>query len=117
MFINKRFILASSSKSRKQILKNNNLDFLIKKPTCDESAQKNKMIKKGFSAKKISLELARLKAKSVSVGTKNYLVVGSDTVILFKGKILNKAKNIKEARLKISSLSGKKHQIFSSASA
>ena len=36
MFINKKFILASSSKSRYKILKQNNLNFIIKKPTCNE---------------------------------------------------------------------------------
>ena len=73
-------------------------------------------MKKGASAKKISLELARLKSKNISRKTKNKLVVGSDTVISFRGGILNKAKSTKEAKNKIKAISGKKHNIYSSVS-
>ena len=62
------------------------------------------------------MNLARLKAKSVSLDKKNNLIVGSDTIIDFNGKILNKAKNITEARKKITKISGKKHNIYSSVS-
>jgi len=43
-------------------------------------------------------------------------VVGSDTIILFKNKIINKAKTIEGAKKKLQKLSGKKHQIISGAS-
>jgi septum formation protein len=43
-------------------------------------------------------------------------VVGSDTIILFNNKIINKAKTIEEAKKKLQKLSGKKHQIISGAS-
>ena len=46
---------------------------------------------------------------------KNSLIVGSDTVISLNNKIVNKAKNLKEAKKKITKLSGKTHLIFSSA--
>ena len=49
MFINKKFILASSSKSRYKILKKNNLNFFKKKPTCNEELIKKKLINYGFS--------------------------------------------------------------------
>ena len=117
MFFNTKFILASSSKSRYRILKNNNLIFSRKNPTCNEDLYKKKFIKKNFKAKKISLELARLKSKSVSKNTKNKLVIGSDTVIFFKNKFLSKASTLKDAEKKIKEISGKKHKIFSSVSA
>ena len=46
----------------------------------------------------------------------NKLVVGSDTVIIFQNQIINKAKNLKEAKKKLQKLSGKKHQIISGVS-
>ena len=46
MFINKKFILASSSKSRYKILKQNNLNFLKKKPMCNEELIKKELNKK-----------------------------------------------------------------------
>lgn len=116
MFFNNKFILASSSNSRYKILKKNNLSFTRTKPQCDEEGLKKRMIKKKQRPQKISLELARLKSQSISKIKKNILVVGSDTIINFNGKILNKAKNIKEAKKKILLMSGKAHKIYSSAS-
>ena len=116
MFFNKSFILASSSSSRFKILKNNNLIFTVKKPNCDESFLKKTLIKKKISAKKISLELARLKSKSVSTIIKDKLVVGSDTVIELDGALLSKANNFKEAKKKLIKMSGKEHLLHSSAS-
>ena len=116
MFFNNKFILASSSNSRYKLLKNNNLSFTKINPQCDEEALKKKMIKKKQRPQKISLELARLKSQSISKIKKNILVVGSDTIINFNGKILNKAKNIKEAKKKILLMSGKDHKIYSSSS-
>ena len=46
---------------------------------------------------------------------KNRYVVGADTVVSLNGKIINKAKNIKDAKKKLKKISGKKHQITSSA--
>ena len=43
-------------------------------------------------------------------------MVGSDTIILFNNKLINKAKTIAEAKKKLLKLSGGKHQIISGAS-
>ena len=114
---NKKFILASNSKSRKFILKNNKLDFVQISPTCNEEKIKERLVKKERSIKNISLSLAKAKAKSVSIKNNNFLVVGSDTIIELKKKMVVKAKTLKEARKKIKLLSGKKHCIYSSAAA
>ena len=45
------------------------------------------------------------------------MVVGSDTIIEFNKKIINKAKNLKEAKKTLIKLSGNKHLIYSSAAA
>ena len=116
MLFNKSFVLASTSKSRYYMLKNVGLKFSKKKPTCNEEEKKKELIRVKTTAKKISLELARLKAKSISDVLKNKLVVGSDSIIQLGNKNLNKAKNKKEAERKIILLSGKKHFIYSSAS-
>ena len=116
MFFNNKFILASSSNSRYNLLKNNKLSFDRIKPSCNEEKLKKIMVKKVTLHPKISLELARLKSKSISKFNKNKLVVGSDTIISFNGKILSKAKNIKDAKNKIFNMSGQVHKIYSSAS-
>ena len=117
MFFNKKFILASNSKSRFYILKKNRLNFFRVPPKCDEELIKKQKIKEKISPKKISLCLAKNKAASISKKYYNYLVVGSDTTIDLNNKIIEKAKNIEEAKKKIKKLSGKKHKIYSSAAA
>ena len=112
-----KFILASSSQSRYSLLKKNNLCFIKTKPICNEDVIKKTLLKNKRSPKTISLELARTKARSVSLKKTNILVVGSDTVISIGGLLLDKAKNIKNAKKTLLKISNKKHSIYSSASA
>ena len=116
MLLNKKFILASNSVSRKRLLKNAGLVFLTKKPLCDEEYIKDQLLKKNINKKNFPKLLAQAKALSVSKKNTKNLVVGSDTIILFNNKIINKAKTIEEAKKKLQNLSGKKHQIISGAS-
>ena len=116
MIFNTKFVLASTSKSRYFILKNTGLSFYKRAPLCDENKLKKELLIKKNTPKKISLELARSKALSVSKKIKNKLIVGSDTDIFINKKILNKAKNLREAKNKIKFMAGKKHSIYSSAS-
>ena len=46
----------------------------------------------------------------------NNLVVGSDTIIIFQNTLINKAKNLSQAKSKLKKLSGKKHKIISAVS-
>ena len=114
--LNTKFILASNSASRKFLLKNAGLSFFIKKPLCDEDYIKSKLLKKNIHKKELPKLLAKAKALSISKKNTKHLVVGSDTIILFNNKIINKATTIEEAKKKLQKLSGKKHQIISGAS-
>ncbi|MDC0498211.1 Maf family protein [Alphaproteobacteria bacterium] len=116
MLLNKQFILASNSSSRKRLLKNAGLNFFSEKPLCDEDYIKGQLLKKNINKKNLPKLLAEAKALSVSKKKTKHLVVGSDTIILFKNKIINKAKTIEEAKKKLQKLSGKKHQIISGVS-
>ena len=112
---NKKFILASSSKSRYKLLNNNHLNFTTIYPSCDETMLKKKFIKKKYKPQKISIELAKAKARSIKKNkTKQSLVVGCDTVIEFNGVLVDKARNMKEAKKNLQKLSNKRHTIFSS---
>ena len=116
MILNKQFILASNSASRKMLLKNAGLKFFSEKPLCDEDNIKDQLLKKNTKKTNFPKLLAEAKALSVSKNNTKYLVVGSDTIILFNNTIINKAKTMKEAKKKLQKLSGKKHQIISGAS-
>lgn len=116
MFLNNKFILASNSASRKTLLNNAGLTFYTEKPLCDEEYIKDQLLKKNINKKRLPKLLAQAKALSVSKKNTKNLVVGSDTIILFNNRIINKARTIEEAKKKLQKLSGKKHQIISGAS-
>ena len=116
MFLNKKFILASNSASRYKVLKNVGLRFTKTTPFCDEDYIKKQLIKNYINKNNLPKLLAKEKALSVSAKKPNELVVGSDTIIIFKNTIINKAKTLDEAKKKLQALSGNKHQIISGVS-
>ena len=116
MLLNKKFILSSNSASRYRLLKNAGLNFTKEKPLCNEDFIKKDFLKKNTNILKLPRFLAKEKALSVSNRDKKNLVVGSDTVIIFQNKIINKARNLVEARKKLEKLAGKKHKIISGVS-
>jgi len=116
MFLNKKFILASNSASRYKVLKNAGLRFTKTTPLCDEDYVKKQLIKNYINKKNLPKLIAKEKALSVSTKKPNELVVGSDTIIIFKNTIINKAKTLDEANKKLQKLSGNKHQIISGVS-
>ncbi len=85
-----RIILASGSPRRKAILKNLGYKFDIINPTVKETTAK-------ILPHKIVQELALKKAFSVAVLYPNALVIGGDTLVYCKGKILGKPKNEQDA--------------------
>ena len=116
IMLRKKFLLASNSASRYNLLKGAGLNFHKTKPRCDEEQIKTKLLKLKIKKKNLPKYLAKEKALSVSEKNTNELVVGSDTVIIFKNEIINKASNLKDAKKKLQKLSGKKHQIISAVS-
>ena len=111
----KNFLLASKSSSRYRLLKNAGLTFHTATPNCDEGLIKAQLLKSKISIKNYAKHLAREKAMSISNKTNN-LVVGSDTIIIFQNTLVNKVKNLSEAKRKLKKLSGKKHKIISAVS-
>ena len=111
----KNFLLASQSSSRYRLLKNAGLTFQTATPNCDEDSIKAQLLKSKISIKNFAKHLAREKAMSVSNKT-NSLVVGSDTIIIFQNTLVNKVKNLSQAKTKLKKLSGKKHKIISAVS-
>ena len=92
------FVLASSSKSRISILKGAGLRFKVTKHGCDEKKHKKQFLNLKYKPSKVSLELSKLKAQSTK--TQNNLVIGSDTIIDFRGEAIDKATNIYDAKKK-----------------
>ena len=110
-----KIILASKSKVREQILKNNNIDCIVKPSNVDEDIVKESLTKEGLSPKLISKNLAELKANKVSQKNNDILVLGADSIINLKGKIISKPENRAQAFEILKSLNGMKHSLISSA--
>ena len=110
-----KIILASKSKIREQILRKNNIDCMVKPSNVDEDMVKESLTKEGLSPKLISKNLAELKANKVSQKNNDILVLGADSIINLKGKIISKPENREQAFEILKSLNGMKHSLISSA--
>lgn len=103
----KRFILASNSPRRKEILNNCGYLFEVMPSDCDEN------IASVMSPQETVTELAKRKAMAVLSENTDAVVLGCDTVVAVDGKILGKPADREEAYDMLMSLSGKKHIVSS----
>ncbi len=107
-------ILASKSKIREKILKENNIDCFVKPSNVDEDLIKASLLKDGATPEIISKNLAELKANKVSQDMHESLVLGADSVIDLNGELISKPDNRDEALNILKKLNGKKHSLISS---
>ena len=107
-------ILASKSKVRKDILEKNSISCEVVPSNVDEDSVKETLVKQNVSPEIISKNLAELKANKVSAKFTDKLVIGADSVIDLKGKIISKPKDRREAIKILKSLNGKSHHLISS---
>ncbi|MCM1365476.1 MAG: Maf family protein [Ruminococcus sp.] len=104
--MSKKFIVASASPRRKEILQNAGYDFLVIASQADETLPDD------ISAEDAVRELAKRKALSVSAENENAVVLGCDTVVAIDGKILGKPQNADDAAKMLNSLSGRTHTVY-----
>ena len=97
-------ILASNSPRRKELLTMLGYDFKVMSANCDENTD----IK---NPKRLVKELSLRKASSIK-NQKNDIIIGSDTVVAVRNKILGKPKDTKDAFNMLKSLSGKSHMVY-----
>lgn len=103
----KKFILASNSPRRKELLSNCGYVFEVKPSDCDES------ITESLTPQQTVMELSRRKAMAVLGENEDAVVLGCDTVVSVDGKILGKPADREDAYRMLMSLSGKKHIVSS----
>tara|TARA_B110000444_G_scaffold254817_1_gene287968 strand:- start:1323 stop:1910 length:588 start_codon:yes stop_codon:yes gene_type:complete len=107
-------ILASKSRVRKKILENNDIYCKVEPSNVDEDSVKRSLIKEKASPEIISKNLAELKANKISQKRGGDLVLGADSVIDLKGKIISKPVNRMEALEILKNLNGQTHHLISS---
>ena len=107
-------ILASKSKIRKDILNSNGITCKVIPSNVDEDSIKISLMKESATPEIISKNLAELKANKVSLQFRNELVIGADSVIDLKGKVISKPTDRAQALEILKLLNGKSHNLISS---
>ena len=110
----KKIILASKSKVRKEILEKNNITCDVHPSNVDEDVVKASLEKQNASPEIVSKNLAELKSNKVSAKFPDSYVIGADSVIDLKGKVVSKPENRDEALKILKSLNGETHHLISS---
>ena len=112
--MDKKIILASKSKVRKNILDKNNIENFVEPSNVDEDLVKMSLLNENSSPETISKNLAELKANKVSMKKPNKLVLGADSVIDLEGELISKPGSRDEAIKILKKLNGKVHYLISS---
>lgn len=108
-----RLILASSSRSRADMLRNAGVEFEIVPAHADEDAVKQSMA--GSGAPAIAEALAELKALTISTKHPKALVLGADQILDFEGEIVSKSESMPGAAALLRRLRGKSHRLVTAA--
>lgn len=107
-------ILASSSRSRADLLRNAGVSFDQRPALIDEAAVKEAMLAEGAPARDIADTLAELKAQRVA-GRVPGLVLAGDQVLVCEGRLYDKPRTAAEAGEHLRSLRGRTHELLSAA--
>ena len=105
-----KIILASKSSRRKHLLSRILNNFKVIDSKLDES--KVKIDKPSKYCKK----LAQLKARKIAQNHTNDIIIGADTIVYLKKKILGKPKDYNEAFNMLKKLSGQTHTVYTGVS-
>ena len=104
---NKKLILASGSRIRRQLLEGVGLQFQVINSNVDEDLLKKELHGKPFEEQ--VKRLASEKARTVGINNPDAFVIGSDNMCTIDDKIFDKPIDHEDAVNHLSSLSGKKH--------
>ena len=104
--------LASKSETRGKLLKNAKISFSRIDHGVDEDEVKISL--QNQPPTEIAIKLSELKATQPNPENKEDLVIGSDQVLDLEGKLLNKARNLDEAKSQLLELTGQKHILITS---
>jgi len=99
-----KYILASKSPRRKYLLNQIGFNFKVVDSNAVEVTEKN-------AHKSVKIN-AQSKSRAVALKHKDRIIIGADTVVYLNQKILNKPKDLKEAKKFLRMLSGKKHVVY-----
>jgi septum formation protein len=105
-------ILASTSAARSALLRGAGVAFDTEAPGVDEAGPKEKLLAEGATPKRVAEMLAALKAMTVSARRPG-LVIGADQTLDLDGELVDKARDVDEARYRLYQLRGRRHRLHS----
>ena len=101
-----KLILASASPRRREILSGLTPAFEVVPSAGEERADLS------LPPREIVISLARQKAEEVFTRFPGAAVLGADTIVYFRGKVLGKPKDAEDAKRTLRMLSGRTHSVF-----
>ena len=105
-----QLILASASPRRKTLLGEMDLAFVVQVANVEEDDRPH------LKPNNLVLNNAILKAESVAKEAPDALVLGSDTTVVFEGRIFSKPQDLNEAMQMLETLSDQWHEVYSAIS-
>ena len=123
----KNIILASASPRRRELLELCGISFITRTRDLDESVIEEKIYKENIGstsyemAEKMVLELSREKAlllvgEARNIYGQDYIIIGSDTLVVDQKQILGKPKDKDDAYAMLRSLCGQTHRVYTGVS-
>lgn len=104
--LKQKYILASKSPRRSQLLKLIGLNSV----SIDSNSNELELI--NYDPVKMVKHNTLLKSRNVALNYSREIVIGADTIVLLGKKILNKPKDLKQAKQYLKALSDKKHTVY-----
>lgn len=101
-----KIILASASPRRKELLTLAGIEYEVIVSQCEE------ILPDGITPEKAVEELAKQKAEDVFSRNSDAMIIAADTVVALGNTILGKPKDEADAFNMLSSLSGRRHTVF-----
>lgn len=101
-----KYILASASPRRRELLRLITEDFTVKVPEKEENCPAELALSERPEF------LARQKAQEIAEKERDSLIIAADTAVFCDGKMFGKPKNECEAKAMLSSLSGRTHTVI-----
>lgn len=106
-----QLILASASRSRRELLEAAGLRFTTQPAHVDEAEVKRSAKASGASATDTALLLAELKARRVATREPDALVIGADQILVCDGDWFDKPSDVVAARQQLLQLRGRSHTL------
>jgi len=101
-----KIVLASQSPRRKELMQLLDYDFIVAKSDVEE------VFDYSLEVEEMAMDLALQKAKDVAKFFPDAIVLGFDTIVVYKDKVLGKPKDDLEAEEMLTMLSGATHRVI-----